>query len=165
MHQFGGSGRLVGMIQPGKNADLSPTNSICSISGLSGDGGKGPAFKALCPRFIFVEARRLCRRKLFRCSVSQAAVRKLFVVLLLPRRDLPLQHRTGSEANSLPNPLPAAVRGSFRLARSAPACPAECAVTRFAVPLTTPENADWSVPARCRSGSPAVVLAPHPTLV
>ena len=67
--------------------------------------------------------------------------------------------QTDSETSSPPNTLPATVRGSFRLAHSASAFPAECALTRSSVPRTTPENADSLAPGRCRSGSPAAARA------
>ena len=77
-------------------------------------------------------------------------------------------HRTSSETNSRSSILPATVHENSPRARFASASPAECAPTRSAVPHTTPENAGWSVPVRCRSESPSVARAPprsHPTLV
>ena len=69
--------------------------------------------------------------------------------------------RTGSETSSPSNTHLGAARENFPRARSALACPAECALTRSFVPHTRPENADSSVPARCRSGSPAALHAGH----
>ena len=75
-------------------------------------------------------------------------------------------HRTDFETSSGSNTLLATVHGSFRRARSASACPAECELTRSVAPHTRPGNADSSVPAHCRNESPRVARArprSHPT--
>jgi len=74
--------------------------------------------------------------------------------------------RTSFETSSPSSTHLATVRENSRSAHSASAFPAECAPTRSAAPHTTPENAGWSTPARCRSVSPTAVLArpqSHPT--
>jgi hypothetical protein len=59
-------------------------------------------------------------------------------------------NRTGSGTSSPPNTLLATVRGNFPRARPASAFPAECVLTRSAVPHTTPENAGSSISARSK---------------
>jgi hypothetical protein len=119
--------------------------------------GKGPAFEASCPssalKKLLAWERTLSEFGIPGCC----AVAPRCTPFATLRSSA--AHRTSSETNLLPNTLLAAVRESSRPARSASACPAECALTRSAVPRTTPENGDSSAPARCRSGSLAVVPA------
>jgi hypothetical protein len=115
------------------------TTLLNPLSGLSRDGG--------------------ARGKLFRGLATQAAMGTLFVFLDLPVSDFLLRIEQVLKPAHRQALIPQPPMETLD-AHSESAFPAKMCINSIFAPRTTPENADWSVPARCRNGSPAVAHAP-----